>query len=60
MDDNYKTLLIIEAVRMAAGNLTFAHDAIFHSDRELHLGQLRRGPRRTWGPAVGRPNRDML
>src|SRR4051794_13554121 len=33
MDDNYKTPLIMEAVRMAARNLTFAHDAIFHSDR---------------------------
>ena len=33
MDDNYKTPLIIEAVRMAARNLTFARDAIFHSDR---------------------------
>ena len=33
MDDNYKTPLIIEAVRMAARNLTFAYDAIFHSDR---------------------------
>ena len=33
MDDNYKTPLIVEAVRMAARNVTFAHDAIFHSDR---------------------------
>ena len=33
MDDNYKTPLIVEAVRMAAGNVTFANDAIFHSDR---------------------------
>ena len=33
MDDNYKTPLIIEAVRIAARNLTFARDAIFHSDR---------------------------
>ncbi len=33
MDDNYKTPLIIEAVRMAARNVTFAHGAIFHSDR---------------------------
>ena len=33
MDDNYKTPLIIEAVRMAARNVTFADDAIFHSDR---------------------------
>jgi transposase InsO family protein len=33
MDDNYKTPLIVEAVRMAARNVTFADDAIFHSDR---------------------------
>jgi hypothetical protein len=32
MDDNYKTPLIIEAVRMAASNVRFAHGAIFHSD----------------------------
>jgi hypothetical protein len=37
MDDNYKTPLIIEAVRMAARNLTFANDAIFHSDRGSNL-----------------------
>ena len=33
MDDNYKTPLIVEAVHMAARNVTFAHGAIFHSDR---------------------------
>ena len=33
MDDNYKTPLIVEAVRMAARNVAIAHDAIFHSDR---------------------------
>ena len=33
MDDNYKTPLIVDAVRMAARNVTFADDAIFHSDR---------------------------
>jgi transposase InsO family protein len=33
MDDNYKTPLIVEAVRLAARNVTFADDAIFHSDR---------------------------
>ena len=33
MDDNYKTPLIMEAVHMAARNVTFAHGAIFHSDR---------------------------
>src|SRR5690349_2538139 len=33
MDDNYKTPLIVEAVRMATRNVTFADDAIFHSDR---------------------------
>jgi len=32
MDDNYKTPLIVEAVRMAARNVTFADNAIFHSD----------------------------
>jgi hypothetical protein len=37
MDDNYKTPLIVEAVRMAARNLTFAPDAIFHSDRGSNL-----------------------
>src|SRR6201989_871009 len=34
MDDNYKTPLIVEAVRMATRNVTFADDAIFHSDRD--------------------------
>ncbi len=33
MDDNYRTPLIVEAVRMAARNVAFADDAIFHSDR---------------------------
>lgn len=33
MDDNYKTPLIEEAVRMAARNLTLPAGAIFHSDR---------------------------
>ena len=33
MDDNYKTPLIIDAVRMAARNVTLADGAIFHSDR---------------------------
>jgi putative transposase len=33
MDDNYKTPLIVEAIRMAARNVTFADDAVFHSDR---------------------------
>jgi transposase InsO family protein len=33
MDDNYKTPLIVEAIHMAARNVTFADDAIFHSDR---------------------------
>jgi hypothetical protein len=32
MDDNYKTPLIVEAIRMAARNVTFADDAVFHSD----------------------------
>ena len=33
MDENYKTPLIVEAVRKAARNVTFADEAIFHSDR---------------------------
>ena len=33
MDDNYKTPLIKEAVRMAARNLKLPEGAIFHSDR---------------------------
>lgn len=33
MDDNYKTPLIQDAVRMAAKNLTLPPGAIFHSDR---------------------------
>lgn len=33
MDDNYKTPLIAEAVRMAARNLDLPEGAIFHSDR---------------------------
>ena len=62
MDDNYKTPLIVEAVRMAARNVTFADDAIFHSDRGSNytLQQLLCGPHRTRGPTVGRPDRDML
>ena len=33
MDDNYKTPLIANAIRMAARNLSLPVDAIFHSDR---------------------------
>jgi putative transposase len=33
MDDNYKTPLISDAIRMAARNLDLPVDAIFHSDR---------------------------
>jgi transposase InsO family protein len=33
MDDNYKTPLITDAIRMAARNLTLPDGAIFHSDR---------------------------
>lgn len=33
MDDNYKTPLIVEAVKMAARNLDLPEGAIFHSDR---------------------------
>jgi putative transposase len=33
MDDNYKTPLIEQAIRMAARNYTLAPEAIFHSDR---------------------------
>ena len=33
MDDNYKTPLIEEAIRMATRNYTIAPQAIFHSDR---------------------------
>jgi transposase InsO family protein len=33
MDDNYKTPLIIDAIRMAARNLDLPDRAIFHSDR---------------------------
>jgi transposase InsO family protein len=33
MDDNYKTPLIIDAIKMAAGNLDLPEGAIFHSDR---------------------------
>jgi transposase InsO family protein len=33
MDDNYKTPLIQDAIRMAAKNLSLPADAIFHSDR---------------------------
>lgn len=33
MDDNYRTPLIIEAITMAARNLSLPPDAIFHSDR---------------------------
>ena len=32
-DDNYKTPLIEEAIRMAARNYPLEYDAIFHSDR---------------------------
>jgi putative transposase len=33
MDDNYKTPLIVEAIRMAARNIPLPDNAIFHSDR---------------------------
>ena len=33
MDDNYKTPLISDAIRMAARNLSLPEGAIFHSDR---------------------------
>ena len=33
MDDNYKTPLITEAVKMAARNVSLPGDAVFHSDR---------------------------
>jgi putative transposase len=33
MDDNYKTPLIADAIRMAARNLLLPADAVFHSDR---------------------------
>jgi putative transposase len=33
MDDNYKTPLIISAIKMAARNLKLPKDAVFHSDR---------------------------
>ena len=33
MDDNYKTPLIIDAIKMAARNLDLPEGAIFHSDR---------------------------
>jgi putative transposase len=33
MDDNYKTPLIIDAIRMAARNLDLPERAVFHSDR---------------------------
>ena len=32
MDDNYKTPLITDAIRMAARNITLPESAIFHSD----------------------------
>ena len=33
MDDNYKTPLIIDAIEIAARNLSLPEAAIFHSDR---------------------------
>jgi putative transposase len=33
MDDNYKTPLIIDAIKMAARNLNLPEGAVFHSDR---------------------------
>src|SRR5713226_4154912 len=33
MDDNYKTPLIIDAIKMAARNLDLPEGAVFHSDR---------------------------
>jgi transposase InsO family protein len=33
MDDNYKTPLIKDAIRMAARNIRLPEDAVFHSDR---------------------------
>ena len=48
MDDNYKTPLIIDAVRMAVRNLDLPEGAIFHSDRgsnytsEKFAGELKK------------------
>ena len=33
MDDNYKTPLIKDAIRMAARNIDLPEGAVFHSDR---------------------------
>jgi len=41
MDDNYKTSLISQAIRMAAVNLDLPEDAIFHSDRGRTIPQRR-------------------
>jgi transposase InsO family protein len=43
MDDNYKTPLIENAIRMAARNYTIAPDAIFHSDRGSNYTSARFG-----------------
>jgi transposase InsO family protein len=38
MDDNYKTPLITDAVKMAARNVRLPEDAVFHSDRGSNGG----------------------
>ena len=61
MDDNYKTPLIVEAVRMAARNVMFADGAIFHSDRGSNYTSNRFSrPSRNTGSGNRRSNRHML
>jgi len=62
MDDNYKTPLIIDAIKMAARNLDLPEGAVFHSGRgsQLHFRQVRRSAERTWDKAVRRTDRDLL
>jgi transposase InsO family protein len=62
MDDNYKTLLITSAIKMAARNAELPEGAIFHSDRgsQLHLGGVRRRAEDGRDTAVGRPDRNLL
>ena len=61
MDDNYKTPLITQAIRMAARNRRSAgrSDLPFGSRKQLYLWRIRRGARRAGNPAVCRAHRNL-
>ena len=56
MDDNYKTPLIIDAIKMAARNLDLPKGAIFHSDRGSNYTSAKFAE----ALAKGEPNRSKI